>query len=165
VKEAALELHADIMTAWNNEDARALGGLLGPDLLVEWKRRLKDFKRKGWHNVSVVLHEPTVEYVGLVNRAEDAEDRVVVHIEVALHDVVTNRHGHTITRNEDSNADGVITQVLDARAAGRRVDPRFDRTGRRGLPPPQRAGGLVTVGGRPPPGPGRDGTRTGGGCR
>ncbi|MEW6472416.1 MAG: TIM44-like domain-containing protein [Actinomycetota bacterium] len=110
VKEAALELHADIIAAWNKEDSRTLAELLGRDLLVEWKRRLKDFKRKGWHNVSTVLHEPTVEYVGLVNRPGDAEDRVVVHIEVALHDVVTNRHGHTNTRNEDSNADGVITQ-------------------------------------------------------
>ena len=110
VKEAALQLHADITAAWNDRDAKTLARLLGQDLLVEWKRRLADYRRKRWHNVSVVLAEPTVDYVGLVNRAEEAEDRVVVHIDAHLHDVVYNRHGHEITRNEDDNADGLITQ-------------------------------------------------------
>jgi predicted lipid-binding transport protein (Tim44 family) len=110
VTTAAGQLHADMIKAWNDEDPKALAKLLGPDLLVEWKRRLADFKQRGWHNVSEVVAEPVIEYVGLVNRADDAEDRVVVHIEVRLRDVVHNRSGQIVTRNEDENADGLITQ-------------------------------------------------------
>jgi predicted lipid-binding transport protein (Tim44 family) len=38
------------------------------------------------------------------------EDRVVVHIEVRLNDVVYDKSGEVITRNEDENQDGLITQ-------------------------------------------------------
>jgi predicted lipid-binding transport protein (Tim44 family) len=122
VKAAAGQLHADIIKAWNDRDSAALGTLLGKDLLVEWKRRLADFDRKGWHNVSDVVAAPEIEYVGLVNRADDAEDRVVVHIEVRLRDVVYNRSNQIVTRNQDEDADGLITQseywTLARRAGG-----------------------------------------------
>ena len=36
----------------------------GPDLLVEWNRRLDDFDRKGWHNRVEVLADPTVAVRG-----------------------------------------------------------------------------------------------------
>ena len=110
VKAAAAQLHGDIIKAWNDADSKALAGLLGKDLLVEWKRRLDDFERKGWHNVSEVVAPPQVQYVGLVNRADDAEDRVVVHVSVRLRDVVYDRQQRVITRNEDANHDGLITQ-------------------------------------------------------
>jgi predicted lipid-binding transport protein (Tim44 family) len=122
VKAAVGQLHADIIKAWNDGDGAALGTLLGKDLLVEWKRRLADFKRKGWHNVSKVVAAPEIEYIGLVNRADDAEDRVVAHIEVRLRDVVYNRSNQVVTRNEDEDADGLITQseywTLARRAGG-----------------------------------------------
>jgi predicted lipid-binding transport protein (Tim44 family) len=110
VKASAAQLHADIMKAWNDADPKALATLLGKDLLTEWKLRLADFEHKGWHNVSEVLAPPEIEYIGLVNRADDAEDRVVIHIRVPLRDVVYNRQNQVITRNEDANHDGRITQ-------------------------------------------------------
>jgi predicted lipid-binding transport protein (Tim44 family) len=110
VKAATLKLHCDIIKAWNDRDTDALGELIGKDLLVEWKRRLADFKQKGWHNVSTVLSGPAVDYVGLVNRAGDALDRVCVHVEVELRDVVYDRHQNIITRTEDQDADGRVTQ-------------------------------------------------------
>lgn len=122
VKAGAAELHREIVAAWNAADRAALGNLIGEDLLVEWDRRLEDFERKGWRNVSEVRGEPQIDYVGLVNRTGDGEDRVTVRIEVPLHDVVYDRHGQVIHRNEDHDADGLVTQAefwtLGKRPAG-----------------------------------------------
>jgi predicted lipid-binding transport protein (Tim44 family) len=109
VKEGAAQLHRDIVAAWNAGDRDTLGTLIGPDLLVEWSRRLDDFDRKGWRNTTEVMAEPEVDYVGLVNRSEDGEDRVTVRIEVPLRDVVLDRNGAMVTRNDDANADGLVT--------------------------------------------------------
>lgn len=68
-------LYADVRRAWNGRDDAALERLLGDDLLVEWRRRLADFERKGWVNEVTIRRGPEVEYVGLVNRAGDAADR------------------------------------------------------------------------------------------
>ena len=46
-------------------------------------RRLDDFDRKGWHNVCEIQQAAEVEYVGLTNREDDAEDRVVVRLTAA----------------------------------------------------------------------------------
>ncbi|MGH8972049.1 MAG: TIM44-like domain-containing protein [Acidimicrobiia bacterium] len=109
VKAGAAQLHQDIVEAWNAADRDALGRLIGPDLLVEWSRRLDDFDRMGWQNTTEVLGEATIDYVGLVNRTEDAEDRVTVRIEVPLRDIVLDRQGQMVTRNDDANADGLVT--------------------------------------------------------
>ncbi|MDQ3947281.1 MAG: TIM44-like domain-containing protein [Actinomycetota bacterium] len=109
VKEGAAQLHRDIVAAWNSGDRDALGKLIGPDLLVEWARRLDDFDRMGWRNTTEVLGEPQVDYVGLVNRSEEDEDRCTVRIEVPLRDVVLDRNGAMVTRNDDANADGLVT--------------------------------------------------------
>jgi predicted lipid-binding transport protein (Tim44 family) len=109
VKGGAAELHKDIVAAWNAGDRDKLGALIGPDLLVEWARRLDEYDRFGWHNITEVRGEPAVEYVGLVNRTEDGEDRVTVRIEVPLRDVVLDRAGNVVTRNDDANADGLVT--------------------------------------------------------
>lgn len=111
VKRDAAELHRDIVAAWNAADRATLGALIGPDLLVEWDRRLNDFERKGWRNISEVLGEPEIDYVGLVNRTNDGEDRVTVRIEVPLHDVVYDRHNRVVHRNDDADADGLVTQA------------------------------------------------------
>ena len=103
VKAAAAELHGAIIDAWTERDRRALGRLLGPDLLVEWKRRMDDFDRRGWHNATRVVRGPRVDYVGMVNRADDADDRVTVRIEAVLHDVVTTRSGHTLQQSRDGS--------------------------------------------------------------
>ena len=64
--------------------AQALARLVGPDLLVEWNRRLDDFDRKGWHNRVEVLGDPRSSTSGITNREDDTEDRAVVRIEAKL---------------------------------------------------------------------------------
>lgn len=86
-------LFREVQTAWDARDEAALARLVAPDLMVEWSRRLADFARKGWHNV-VRVHDPVrIEYVGLINREDDDEDRVVVRVSATLDDYVEDRGG------------------------------------------------------------------------
>jgi predicted lipid-binding transport protein (Tim44 family) len=64
--------------------------------MVEWDRRLDDFERRGWRNRVSVVRGPEVEYVSMTNRADDRQDRVVVHVEAVLGDVVVDRYGHEV---------------------------------------------------------------------
>jgi predicted lipid-binding transport protein (Tim44 family) len=96
-------LFRDIQRAWDLEDRTRLGELVGHDLLIEWIRRLDDFKRKGWHNSVEVLGAVQVEYVGLVNREADKEDRVCVHVEGTLRDVVIDQEGEHIKRSASTS--------------------------------------------------------------
>jgi len=95
--EAAALLNL-IVKAWTARDRNTLARMLGPDLMVEWNRRLDDFDRKGWHNVCEILEAPKVEYLGLVNRAEDADDRVTVRVQSRQRDIVRDGAGRVITR-------------------------------------------------------------------
>jgi predicted lipid-binding transport protein (Tim44 family) len=113
----AAELHRAIVTAWTARDRTALAGLLGPDLMVEWARRLDDFDRKGWHNVCEIVNGPNVEYVGLTNRSDDAEDRAVVRMDAMLRDVVLNRAGGVIKRND---SDTEMTNLAEYWTLGKR---------------------------------------------
>jgi predicted lipid-binding transport protein (Tim44 family) len=97
------DLHRSIVRAWTDRDRDALAGLLGADLMVEWRRRLDDFDRKGWHNVTEILDGPAVEYVGLTNRAADADDRVVVRVTARLRDYVEDARGHRIRRTDSES--------------------------------------------------------------
>jgi predicted lipid-binding transport protein (Tim44 family) len=92
--------------AWDARDLEQLSRLVGDDLLVEWRRRLDDFERKGWHNRVSVLAPPKIEYVGLVNRADDTEDRAVVRITAQLRAFVVDRDGHVI-KLKDSKSEQV----------------------------------------------------------
>jgi predicted lipid-binding transport protein (Tim44 family) len=80
----AKALFADIQGAWDARDRPRLRELIGGDLLVEWERRLDDFDAKGWHSRVQLVRDPEVEYVGLVNRAADEEDRAVVRVTAPL---------------------------------------------------------------------------------
>jgi predicted lipid-binding transport protein (Tim44 family) len=80
----AAALFADIQRAWDARDRTRLRELIGGDLLVEWERRLDDFDAKGWRSRVALVTEPAVEYVGLVNRAADEEDRAVVRLTAPL---------------------------------------------------------------------------------
>ena len=82
-------------------------------------RRLDDFDRKGWHNVCELRQGPTVEYVGLTNREDDDEDRVVVRMEAVLRDVVIDRGGAVINRN---NSDSESTTLAEYWTLGRAGD-------------------------------------------
>lgn len=108
VRRQAGRLFGDVQAAWDRRDRARLADLVGTDLLVEWNRRLDDFERKGWHNRVEIVTGPSVEYVGLVNRAEDSEDRAVVRVEANLRDIVEDSRGRRIMRS-DSEAE---TRVL-----------------------------------------------------
>jgi predicted lipid-binding transport protein (Tim44 family) len=108
VKASAGALYVDVQRAWSERDDGALARMLGPDLLVEWRRRLADFEHKGWVNEVSIRDGPKVEYVGLVNREGAVEDRVTVSITATLHSVVRTTDGDIITRDEDDDADGEL---------------------------------------------------------
>jgi predicted lipid-binding transport protein (Tim44 family) len=117
VTEQAAELFLDVQKAWDARDRDRLRQLVGADLMVEWERRLDDFERKGWHNRVQVDNRPLVEYVGMVNRADDADDRVVVRIEATTQDYVETREGGRIMHNGQSSAATAIKEywTLDKR--------------------------------------------------
>jgi predicted lipid-binding transport protein (Tim44 family) len=96
-------LFVDIQKAWDGRDRPRLRELIGGDLLVEWERRLDDFDAKGWHSRVQVVDEPAVEYVGLVNRAADEEDRAVVRVSAPLDSWVQTPSGQRLyTTGHDS---------------------------------------------------------------
>jgi len=103
VRPAAAELCKALYSAWSGGRRDLLAQRLGPDLMVEWGRRLDDFDRKGWSNQCLILREPEVEYLGLVNRADDADDRVVVRTTAWIKDFVRDRNGNTIMRKDSSS--------------------------------------------------------------
>jgi predicted lipid-binding transport protein (Tim44 family) len=89
--------------AWDARDDARLRELLSDDLLVEWRLRLADFAARGWHNRVEVLSVDTVEYLGLVNREGEHEDRVTCRISATLHDYVETTAGVRIARNGQSS--------------------------------------------------------------
>jgi predicted lipid-binding transport protein (Tim44 family) len=99
----AVALFNAAQMAWDARDRAALAKLVGPDLLVEWNRRLDDFDRKGWHNRVQVVDAPAVQYVGLTNREDDSEDRAVVRIRANLRSYVEDRNGRHIMRKGDND--------------------------------------------------------------
>ncbi len=100
VTDRAAALFVAIQRAWSAGDVAALRRLVGPELMVEWETRLADFRRKGWRNLVDVLEGPSVRYVGLTNRAQDVEDRVVVQLTARLQDVVVDGYGDVIPSDE-----------------------------------------------------------------
>jgi predicted lipid-binding transport protein (Tim44 family) len=103
LEREARELFVRAQAAWDARDRARLAQLVGPDLLVEWNRRLDDFDRKGWHNRVIVTAEPVIQYVGLMNREDDTEDRAVVRIEAALSTYVEDHQGEKIMRTGESD--------------------------------------------------------------
>ena len=111
VREAAAQLFADIQSAWSADNRVALRGLITPELLTEWERRLDDFERKGWRNIVEPAGPPKVEYLGIMRRERGQEnlDRVVVRIEAKLRDYVTDSSGRRIKR------EGAVTESVRMR--------------------------------------------------
>jgi predicted lipid-binding transport protein (Tim44 family) len=103
VKRDAAELFKQIQDAWSTGDRARLATMVGPELMKEWSLRLEDFERKGWHNIVKVLSGPTVKYMGLVNREDDSEDRVVVRVEATLEDYVEMKGGGRMMATGESD--------------------------------------------------------------
>jgi predicted lipid-binding transport protein (Tim44 family) len=99
----AVALFRAAQMAWDARDRAALAKLVGPDLLVEWNRRLDDFDRKGWHNRVEVLGDPDVLYVGITNREDDTEDRAVVRIDARLRAYVLDSNGNKVMRSGEKD--------------------------------------------------------------
>jgi predicted lipid-binding transport protein (Tim44 family) len=98
VRAEAARLFTQVQSAWDAGNRIRLRSLVGPELLVEWERRLDDFARRGWRNHVKPVGEPKVEYVGLTRRGGTDPDRVVVRIEAKLRDYVEDQHGNHIKR-------------------------------------------------------------------
>jgi predicted lipid-binding transport protein (Tim44 family) len=106
----AQSLFVGIQHAWSAGDRDALAALVGEDLMREWRRRLDNLAAQGWRNQVNILDGPQVEYVGLVNRAHDEDDRVVVRITAQLHDVLVDRWGNRMHRL-DARSD--VSQITE----------------------------------------------------
>jgi predicted lipid-binding transport protein (Tim44 family) len=104
------QLFRDVQWAWDAVDRGRLRQLVGGDLLVEWERRLDDFERKNWRNHVQVVGDVDVQYLGLVNRTDDADDRVVVRIDARLRDYVVNKHGGYRITHEGTDSEFVRLQ-------------------------------------------------------
>jgi predicted lipid-binding transport protein (Tim44 family) len=101
VREDAELLFRAIQAAWSRNDIERLHQFVAPELMKEWELRLKDFRRKGWRN-KIEVKSVEAAYVGLVNRAADEEDRVVVRISAHVRDIVTKRGGGEVVTRTDS---------------------------------------------------------------
>jgi predicted lipid-binding transport protein (Tim44 family) len=110
VRAAAGRLFLDIEKAWDTGDRIAMRGLVAPDLLVEWERRLDDFQARGWHNHVEPVGEPAIEYVGLRHTGDAATDRVVVKVDARVKDYVVDRFGSHIKR---TGRLGEITRIRE----------------------------------------------------
>ncbi|MFL5782736.1 MAG: TIM44-like domain-containing protein [Thermoleophilaceae bacterium] len=110
VQREAANLFRTIQDLWTKRDRGGLSRLVGADLAKEWVRRLDDFDRKGWHNVVRVNSGPTVQYVGMVNREDDADDRVVVYLEASLTDFVEMRGGAELMADGSSSRTRTLTE-------------------------------------------------------
>jgi len=119
VREDAELLFRAIQGAWSRNDYERLHELVGPELMVEWERRLKDFRRKGWKNKVEIKSPVEVAYVGLVNREGDEEDRVVVRVAATLDDYVVQKNGHRIKADA---AEGKYVQLREWWTLGKRAD-------------------------------------------
>jgi predicted lipid-binding transport protein (Tim44 family) len=106
----ARSLFLEAQSAWDERDRERLAKVVGEDLMVEWSRRLDDFDAKGWHNRVEVLEEPEIQYVGLVNREDDEEDRVVVRVSARLRAYVIDRHGRRIMRKGEKGDQVTLTE-------------------------------------------------------
>ena len=116
VMQRAATLFLAIQEAWSRNDVATLRRLVSPELMVEWEARLGDFARKGWRNSVTVLEGPEVRYVGVTNRARDAEDRAVVQLSARLRDVVVDRYGNVIPSEE-----GEVARVSEYWSLGKRA--------------------------------------------
>src|SRR5262245_1680245 len=104
VEGGCAALFRDIQAAWDADDLAQPGAMVGDALMVGWRGRRDDCRRKGWRNRVRVIDGPEVQYVGLVNREQDSEDRVVVHVAATLEDYVQTGSGGRVLRTGERDA-------------------------------------------------------------
>ncbi|WP_217924213.1 TIM44-like domain-containing protein [Miltoncostaea oceani] len=109
VRGEAELLFASIQRAWDEDDRDALAAMVAPDLMTEWRLRLEDFASKGWRN-RVEVTSSDVEYVGMTNRMDDADDRVVVRVSAELQDYVIDGSGNRINHSGNSGSESHLRE-------------------------------------------------------
>ncbi len=119
-RAAASALFLEIQKRWSENDIPGLEPLVGEDLMVEWRLRLADFARKGWHNKVEPHGPPKIEYVGLVNREGDVDDRVVVRLSAVCEDYVVDANGRAIMKDGDTNTTSTVTEWWTLHPPGER---------------------------------------------
>jgi predicted lipid-binding transport protein (Tim44 family) len=117
VRATAKQLFIDIQSAWDAADRTRLRGLVAPELLAEWERRLDDFDRRGWRNHVEPLGDPSIDYVGLTHRGDPDADRVKVLVDARLKDYVVDSYGRRLKR---TGRLGETTRVHEFWTLGRR---------------------------------------------
>lgn len=143
VRAAASALFMDIQRRWSDNDVAGLEPLVGEDLMVEWRRRLDDFARKGWRNRCEPHAEPSIEYMGLVNREGEHEDRVVVRVTCAMEDYVVDRRGAKVMKKGEDDTTTTLVEWWTLHPPGERwrlLSVESDAEGRHHL-----AGELIAV--------------------
>jgi len=120
VRRDAAGLFRAVQDAWAAKDRATLAKLVGGDLMVEWRRRLDDFDKKGWHNEVRILDGPDVEYVGIENRDDDRQDRVVVRVSARLHSCVVTRTGGRLMQNGKKTPEVSLAEYWTLQRAGDR---------------------------------------------
>ncbi|HEU4702702.1 MAG TPA: TIM44-like domain-containing protein [Conexibacter sp.] len=120
VVQDAERIYRSAQAAWDARDDARLRELLSPDLLVEWRRRLADFADRGWHNRVEVLGVESVEFLGLVNRDGEHEDRVTCRITARLHDWVEITTSHPPTRINRAGASSPLVTLTEYWTLARR---------------------------------------------
>ena len=101
VRAAGARLFTEVQAAWSDDDRIRLRGLVSPELLAEWERRLDDFERKGWHNRVEIIGEPTVSYVGLSRTGRPTET-----VRTREFWTLSKRAGHWVLASIEQGAEG-----------------------------------------------------------
>jgi len=118
VRAKATDLFLAIQDHWSENDIPALERLVGADLMVEWRRRLADFDRKGWRNKVRPHSAPEIRYVGLTNREGEDEDRVVVFLTATCEDYVVDRNGNTVLKDDSSSTTTTLKEYWTLQPPG-----------------------------------------------
>jgi predicted lipid-binding transport protein (Tim44 family) len=119
VRAGADTLFRDVQWAWDALDRERLRTLVGPELLKEWEKRLDDFERKGWRNHVQIVGDVDIQYLGLVNRTDDSDDRCTVRIDARLRDYVVNKGGTHIMQKGSGNE---MTRLREYWTLGKRPE-------------------------------------------
>ncbi len=119
VHRGAAELFVEIQHAWSGRDVAQLRTLVGAELMVEWERRLDDFRARGWHNIVEIIEGPTVQYINLTNRGTREKDRVVVFLEATVADYVRiDGSGMIMTHNAGASPQTAVGEYWTLAPAG-----------------------------------------------
>ena len=104
--------------AWDAREHEALRRVAGRDLFVEVGAAARRLRPQGLAQPRADDEPPVLQYVGLENREDDAEDRVTVSIECRLEDYVVDRSGAVVLKKGQSSKEVRLCEYWTLRWAG-----------------------------------------------